>query len=201
MSLFLSQPTLLSPLLFRACHFCFLCPPSIILQPIPPWLPSATPLNYVFFFFSVYSSSWLPPFDSQPCLTVALSWTCTLLPSGSFSLHKAGPFMSRGLTLHNVCFVLGVQSQTETGAGVFLVALACLHQASHCSVCLRVQPCHSRLSPPAANPADFQTEPETTKQESHGRSSKGCHLLREESRSEEKARLPTYPVLRQQALC
>lgn len=135
------------------------------------------PLELCFFFFSVYSSSWLPPFDSQPCLTVALSWTCTLLPSGSFSLHKAGPFMSRGLTLHNVCFVLGVQSQTETGAGVFLVALACLHQASHCSVCLRVQPCHSRLSPPAADPADFQTEPETTKQESHEQSSKGCHLL------------------------
>lgn len=53
MSLFLSQPTLLSPLLFRACHFCFLCPPSIILQPIPPWLPSASPLNYVFFSLSI----------------------------------------------------------------------------------------------------------------------------------------------------
>lgn len=135
----------------------------------------STPLsNYV---FSVSSSSWLPPLESQSCLTVALSWTCALLPSSSFPLHKAEPFMSRGLTLHNVCFVLGVQRQTETGAGVFLMALACLHQASYCSACLRVQPCHSRLNPPAANPADFQTEPETTKQESHGQSLKECHFV------------------------
>lgn len=105
-SLFLSQSTLLSPLLLRASPSLLFSLPTIhyssshssltlLCHPPPPPFPTPA-LNCI---FSVSSPPWLSPFYCEPCLTVALSWTWAPAPPPNTHTQQLFP-TAQGRAFH-----------------------------------------------------------------------------------------------------